>query len=46
MPDGAVSWTVLDDRGDEVRELRDWVVHLEATGTSPLAARKAAHLVA
>ena len=35
MPDGTVSWTVLDDDGDEVRQLRDWVVHLEATGTSP-----------
>ncbi len=35
MPDGRVSWTVLDNEGVEVRHLRDWIVHLEATGTSP-----------
>ena len=35
MPDGRRSFTVLDDNGDVVDSLRNWIVHLEQTNASP-----------
>ncbi len=35
MPDGRRSWTVLDEDGEIVERLRDWIVHLEQTDASP-----------
>lgn len=35
MPDGTRSWTVLDDAGDVIESLRNWIVHLEQTRSSP-----------
>lgn len=35
MPDGSRSWTVLDDSGDVIECLRNWIVHLEQTHASP-----------
>lgn len=33
--DTNVSWTVLDNAGETVAPLRDWIVHLEETNLSP-----------
>lgn len=35
MPDGSRSWTVLDDSGDVIASLRNWIVHLEQSRASP-----------
>jgi len=35
MPHGPRSWTVLDDSGDVVGRIRDWIVHLEQINLSP-----------
>ena len=34
-PDGRVSWTVLDDRGEVVAPVRAWLIHLEQIRMSP-----------
>lgn len=35
MPDGTLSWTAVDANFVEIPQVRNWVVHLEATGRSP-----------
>jgi len=39
MPDGAESWTVLDDAGDVVVPVEAFLAHLQALERSPTTAR-------
>jgi integrase/recombinase XerD len=35
LPDGRVSWTVLDEHAEPVAPVRAWLVHLEQIRSSP-----------
>ncbi len=39
MPDGAESWTVLDDGGDPVSPVEAFLAHLQALDRSPTTVR-------
>jgi len=39
MPDGAESWTVLDESGDAVPVVESFLAHLQALDRSPLTVR-------